>query len=73
MTPALIVLPQGQSQCQQELDMVLEKISKMTFLNDKVSLENLYELKFPNCDKERQYNLKQVSPMCTQSNQCPLQ
>lgn len=49
----------GQSQCQQELDKVLEEISKMTFINNKGSLENLYELKFPNCDKEGQYNMKQ--------------
>ncbi|KAL2081549.1 hypothetical protein ACEWY4_023402 [Coilia grayii] len=48
-----------QSQCQQELDKILEEISKMTFLNNKGSLENLYELKFPNCDKEGQYNPKQ--------------
>lgn len=50
---------QTQSQCEQELEKVLDEISKMTFLNNKGSLENLYELKFPNCDKEGQYNLKQ--------------
>lgn len=73
MTPELIVLLQGpQSPCQQELDMVLEEISQMTFLNNKGSLENLYELKFPNCDKEGQYNLKQVSSIYTQSEQSPL-
>ena len=52
--------------------MVLEEISQMTFLNNKGSLENLYELKFPNCDKEGQYNLKQVSSIYTQSEQSPL-
>ncbi|XP_066542431.1 insulin-like growth factor-binding protein 2-B [Hoplias malabaricus] len=48
-----------QSQCQQELDKVLEEISKMTFHDNKGPLENLYELKFPNCDQKGQYNLKQ--------------
>ncbi|KAI4872873.1 hypothetical protein NFI96_014975 [Prochilodus magdalenae] len=48
-----------QSQCQQELDKVLEEISRMTFHDNKGSLENLYELKFPNCDQKGQYNLKQ--------------
>lgn len=49
-----------QSQCQQELDKVLEEISKMTFHDNKGHLENLYELKFPNCDSNGQYNVKQV-------------
>lgn len=49
-----------QSQCQQELDKVLENISQMTFHDNKGPLENLYDLKFPNCDKTGQYNLKQV-------------
>ncbi|XP_076858595.1 insulin-like growth factor-binding protein 2-B [Brachyhypopomus gauderio] len=48
-----------QSQCQQELDKVLDEISKMTFHDNKGPLENLYELKFPNCDQKGQYNLKQ--------------
>ncbi|XP_017547082.1 insulin-like growth factor-binding protein 2-B [Pygocentrus nattereri] len=48
-----------QSQCQQELDKVLEEISKMTFHDNKGTLENLYELKFPNCDQKGHYNLKQ--------------
>ncbi|XP_072541691.1 insulin-like growth factor-binding protein 2-B [Salminus brasiliensis] len=47
------------SQCEQELDKVLEEISKITFHDNKGPLENLYELKFPNCDKKGQYNLKQ--------------
>lgn len=49
-----------QSQCQQELDRVLENISRITFHDNKGPLENLYDLKFPNCDKTGQYNLKQV-------------
>lgn len=49
-----------QSQCQQELDKVLEEISKMTFHDNKGHLENLYELTFPNCDSNGQYNVKQV-------------
>lgn len=49
-----------QSQCQQELDKVLEDISKMTFHDNKGHLENLYELTFPNCDSNGQYNVKQV-------------
>ncbi|KAK7154546.1 hypothetical protein R3I94_007768 [Phoxinus phoxinus] len=53
-----------QSQCQQELDKVLENISRMTFHDNKGPLENLYDLKFPNCDKTGQYNLKQ----CHMSN-----
>lgn len=48
-----------QSQCQQELDRVLEEISRMTFHDNKGPLENLYDLNFPNCDKTGQYNLKQ--------------
>ncbi|XP_063070580.1 insulin-like growth factor-binding protein 2-B [Engraulis encrasicolus] len=56
---ARTVHPRTGQQCQQELDKILEEISKMTFLNNKGSLENLYELKFPNCDKEGQYNRKQ--------------
>lgn len=57
-----------QSACQQELDRVLEEIAKMTSEDNRGPLENLYELKFPNCDKHGLYNLKQVS--CWQSA-CP--
>ncbi|ROL52243.1 Insulin-like growth factor-binding protein 2-B [Anabarilius grahami] len=56
--------PCGESQCQQELDKVLENISQITFHDNKGPLENLYDLKFPNCDKTGQYNLKQ----CHMSN-----
>ncbi|KAF4087113.1 hypothetical protein AMELA_G00092600 [Ameiurus melas] len=47
------------SQCQQQLDKVLEEISKMTFHDNKGHLENLYELTFPNCDSNGHYNVKQ--------------
>ncbi|KAM3862508.1 insulin-like growth factor-binding protein 2-B [Diretmus argenteus] len=50
-----------QSSCQQELDKVLEEISMMTFLDNRGPVENLYELKFPNCDKHGLYNLKQCN------------
>jgi hypothetical protein len=43
-----------QSSCEQELNRVLEEISRMTLQ------ENLYELRFPNCDRNGLYNLKQV-------------
>lgn len=56
----LCVFLAEQSQCQQELDKVLEEISKMTFHDNKGHLENLYELTFPNCDSNGQYNVKQV-------------
>ncbi|XP_028846954.1 insulin-like growth factor-binding protein 2-B isoform X2 [Denticeps clupeoides] len=56
-TPRPRTVPQ--TLCQQELDQVLEEISKMTFPDNKGPLENLYDLKFPNCDKRGQYNLKQ--------------
>ncbi|KAM9484599.1 insulin-like growth factor-binding protein 2-B [Salvelinus alpinus] len=49
-----------QSHCQQEMDKVLEEISKMTFHDNREPLENLYELNFPNCDRRGQYNLKQL-------------
>ncbi|KAM4609084.1 insulin-like growth factor-binding protein 2-B [Polymixia lowei] len=52
---------QPQSSCQQELDKVLEEISKMTFEDNRGPLENLYELKFPNCDRHGLYNLKQCN------------
>ncbi|KAM9851159.1 insulin-like growth factor-binding protein 2-B [Aulostomus maculatus] len=50
-----------QSACQQELDQVLEEISKMTSEDNRGPLENLYELKFPNCDRHGFYNLKQCN------------
>uniref|UniRef100_UPI0037E84BE3 insulin-like growth factor-binding protein 2-B n=1 Tax=Semicossyphus pulcher TaxID=241346 RepID=UPI0037E84BE3 len=50
-----------QSACQQELDKVLEEISKITSEDNRGPLENLYELKFPNCDKHGLYNLKQCN------------
>uniref|UniRef100_A0A3B5BBV6 Insulin-like growth factor-binding protein 2-B n=1 Tax=Stegastes partitus TaxID=144197 RepID=A0A3B5BBV6_9TELE len=50
-----------QSACQQELDKVLEEISKITSEDNRGPLENLYELKFPNCDKQGLYNLKQCN------------
>ncbi|XP_036966863.1 insulin-like growth factor-binding protein 2-B [Acanthopagrus latus] len=57
--------PQGgtqqQSACEQELDKVLEEISRMTSEDNRGPLENLYELKFPNCDKHGLYNLKQCN------------
>ncbi|KAL4660187.1 insulin-like growth factor-binding protein 2 isoform X2 [Arapaima gigas] len=51
--------PQKLSQCQQELDQVLERISKMPFSENRGRLEDLYSLHIPNCDKRGQYNLKQ--------------
>ncbi|KAM6893438.1 insulin-like growth factor-binding protein 2-A isoform 1-T1 [Xenentodon cancila] len=45
--------------CQQELDQVLERISKMPFRDNRGPLEDLYALHIPNCDKRGQYNLKQ--------------
>ncbi|XP_040005166.1 insulin-like growth factor-binding protein 2-B isoform X2 [Xiphias gladius] len=48
------------SACQQELDKVLEEISKMTSEDNRGPLENLYGLKFPNCDRHGLYNLKQT-------------
>lgn len=53
------------SACQQELDQVLEEISKMTSEDNRGPLENLYGLKFPNCDRHGFYNLKQVSHGCS--------
>lgn len=50
-----------QSACQQELDKVLEEISKMTSEDNRGPLENLYGLKFPNCDRHGLYNLKQCN------------
>ncbi|TNN27492.1 Insulin-like growth factor-binding protein 2-B [Liparis tanakae] len=48
------------SACHQELDGVLEEISKMTSEDSRGPLEDLYGLKFPNCDRHGLYNLKQV-------------
>ncbi|XP_024144746.1 insulin-like growth factor-binding protein 2-A isoform X2 [Oryzias melastigma] len=48
-----------ETQCQQELDQVLERISKMPFRDNRGPLEDLYALHIPNCDKRGQYNLKQ--------------
>ncbi|TKS66586.1 Insulin-like growth factor-binding protein 2-A [Collichthys lucidus] len=48
-----------QTQCQQELDQILERISKMPFRDNRGPLEDLYALHIPNCDKRGQYNLKQ--------------
>ncbi|KAM9447796.1 insulin-like growth factor-binding protein 2-B isoform 1-T1 [Salvelinus alpinus] len=45
--------------CKQEMDKVLEEISKMSFHDNRGPVENLYQLKFPNCEKIGQYNLKQ--------------
>ncbi|XP_028292199.1 insulin-like growth factor-binding protein 2-B [Gouania willdenowi] len=50
-----------QSACEQELEKVLEDISKMTSEDNRGPLENLYELKFPNCDRQGLYNLKQCN------------
>lgn len=50
-----------QSACQQELDKVLEEISKITSEDNRGPLENLYGLKFPNCDKHGLYNVKQCN------------
>ncbi|MCJ8729246.1 hypothetical protein PDJAM_G00103920 [Pangasius djambal] len=47
------------SQCQQELEQVLERISKMPFRDNRGPLEDLYSVHIPNCDKRGQYNLKQ--------------
>lgn len=49
------------TQCQQELDQILERISKMPFRDNRGPLEDLYALHIPNCDKRGQYNLKQVT------------
>lgn len=49
------------TQCQQELDQILERIAKMPFRDNRGPLEDLYALHIPNCDKRGQYNLKQVT------------
>ncbi|CAL8284686.1 insulin-like growth factor-binding protein 2-A [Gadus morhua] len=48
-----------QTQCQLELDQVLERISRMPFRENRGPLEDLYALHIPNCDRRGQYNLKQ--------------
>ncbi|XP_041857424.1 insulin-like growth factor-binding protein 2-B [Melanotaenia boesemani] len=48
-----------QTACQEELDRVLEEISRISSEDNRGPLENLYGLKFPNCDRYGQYNLKQ--------------
>ncbi|KAM8903407.1 insulin-like growth factor-binding protein 2-A isoform 2-T2 [Spinachia spinachia] len=53
------VKPARPKQCQQELDQILERISKMPFRDNRGPLEDLYALHIPNCDKRGQYNLKQ--------------
>uniref|UniRef100_A0A672IBM1 Insulin-like growth factor-binding protein 2-B n=1 Tax=Salarias fasciatus TaxID=181472 RepID=A0A672IBM1_SALFA len=50
-----------QSACQQELDKVLKEISRMTSEENRGPMENLYGLKFPNCDRYGLYNLKQCN------------
>uniref|UniRef100_A0A3Q4AQA5 Insulin-like growth factor binding protein 2b n=1 Tax=Mola mola TaxID=94237 RepID=A0A3Q4AQA5_MOLML len=50
-----------QSACQQELNQVLVEISRMTSEDNRGPLENLYMLKFPNCDRHGLYNLKQCN------------
>ncbi|KAJ8004640.1 hypothetical protein DPEC_G00138420 [Dallia pectoralis] len=51
--------PPTQGPCQQELDRVLKGIFEMTFNDNRGPVENLYELKLPNCDRTGQYNPKQ--------------
>ncbi|XP_037543109.1 insulin-like growth factor-binding protein 2-A [Nematolebias whitei] len=55
------VQKESQSACHQELDQVLEEISKMTSEDNRGPLEDLYGLKFPNCDRDGLYNLKQCN------------
>ncbi|KAJ0005384.1 hypothetical protein NQD34_015278 [Periophthalmus magnuspinnatus] len=49
------------SACQMELDKVMEEVSKITTEDHKGPLENLSELKFPNCDRFGLYNIKQCN------------
>ncbi|KAG7502925.1 insulin-like growth factor-binding protein 2-B [Solea senegalensis] len=51
--------PQGA--CQEELDNVLLEISRMTSEDNRGSLENLYLIRFPNCDIHGLYNPKQCN------------
>ncbi|KAM6986610.1 insulin-like growth factor-binding protein 2-B [Aplochiton taeniatus] len=53
--------PQVHSPCEEELSQVLNEISQMSFLENRARLENLYDLKFPNCDKSGNYNIKQCN------------
>ncbi|KAF6738681.1 Insulin-like growth factor-binding protein 2-B [Oryzias melastigma] len=52
---------QPQSPCLQELNKVLEEISKITSEDNRGPLEDLYGLKFPNCDRRGLYNVKQCN------------
>lgn len=61
MTRVVVVSAVSKTQCQQELDQILERICKMPFRDNRGPLEDLYALHIPNCDKRGQYNLKQVS------------
>lgn len=56
----ILLTSSDQTACQQELNEVLEEISRMTSEDNRGPLENLYRLKFPNCDKDGLYSLKQV-------------
>ncbi|XP_056391028.1 insulin-like growth factor-binding protein 2 [Hyla sarda] len=47
------------SLCQQQLDVVLERILSMNFADERGSLEHLNSLHIPNCDKTGLFNLKQ--------------
>uniref|UniRef100_A0A3B3CMT8 Insulin-like growth factor binding protein 2b n=1 Tax=Oryzias melastigma TaxID=30732 RepID=A0A3B3CMT8_ORYME len=49
------------SPCLQELNKVLEEISKITSEDNRGPLEDLYGLKFPNCDRRGLYNVKQCN------------
>lgn len=68
MCNIFVVFAPFKTQCQQELDQVLERISKMPFRDNRGPLEDLYALHIPNCDKRGQYNLKQVIPSTRMSN-----
>ncbi|XP_020797720.1 insulin-like growth factor-binding protein 2-B isoform X2 [Boleophthalmus pectinirostris] len=49
------------SACQMELDRVMEAVAKITTEDHRGPLENLSELKFPNCDRFGLYNIKQCN------------
>ncbi|XP_053554089.1 insulin-like growth factor-binding protein 2 [Bombina bombina] len=51
--------PSVRSLCQQQLDLVLERISAMHLPDERGPLEHLYSLHIPNCDKNGYFNLKQ--------------
>ncbi|XP_043931066.1 insulin-like growth factor-binding protein 2 [Protopterus annectens] len=48
-----------QTPCLDELNKILERISKMRLIDDRGPLEQLYALQIPNCDKQGLYNVKQ--------------